>query len=344
MEHIVLEQFEYEIATRVASHALNGKRLVFWNISEKLWQYLRYAHLLNKFEYCIVTTNPQQIGNEWHSGDGTGTIVLQPTTTIPGFKPDNVIIGNRDANLDEFYNVLNNYKLQPIQIFMPELFWLEKHNSTYQKVQALVKKIPAEIPGGVHPRTLINLYDTMHYIALKGLTGGIANFGTYYGWSMYFIALLREEFSLQACEIIGFDTFQGFAKTNDPRDCYLAMNDRPVITNGGVDIPTIHRFLSPYTNWRLVEVNLATTPAQISDRSIVLAFVDTDDYSPTAGSLKKADDYMVEGGIILHDHYAPGSLGVNGECIGQRLAMDDYVHGSKHQWFNHFGTNIFYMT
>jgi Macrocin-O-methyltransferase (TylF) len=340
-EHIPLSQDESEIVTRIAQAALSRRRVALWDLTDRLWLYLAYSNLLETLDYVVVSSDPNRVGVVLRSNNGPGPTIIG-TAEARQASPDWAILCGESAGIADFCRLRDEFGFGPRQIFLPVSRWGDRFYGFREIAMSFVGQIPPEVNGGTNLDTIIYAYEGLKYIAENNISGDIVNFGVYLGWSMYYLALVRDHFALNDKKIVGFDTFDGFVPSNDQRDAYLAMNGRSLETNRGVSVEQVSQNLSKLSNFSLIKGDLTETAEFIKHGKYCMAFVDIDDYSPTRSGLLYMDDHLSPGGVIVHDHFAYGTLGLRGECIGERMAMEDFVSTSRYHWLNPSGTNIFY--
>ncbi|HTC69583.1 MAG TPA: hypothetical protein VK662_08450, partial [Acidothermaceae bacterium] len=80
-----------------------------------------------------------------------------------------------------------------------------------------------------------------------------------------------------------------------------------------------------------------TVPRRLAGVPILLAFVDTDNYSPAAAALATVVGNVVVGGAIIFDHYWTTEDYVY--TLGERMAAQDELAG--HGFLQIHGTGVF---
>lgn len=173
-----------------------------------------------------------------------------------------------------------------------------------------------------YPHTLVHLYQCLANAARLGLRGVVAEFGMFKGGTTMMLSRFVERLG-QSWPVIGFDTFAGFP----PRRSCLDMYAHP----GCVccDESAIRRHLAG-RNVEVVAGDICSTVARIAGEDVVLAFVDTDNYTPAAAVLDVIQDRVLVGGAIAFDHVTGRNRFVY--TLGERIAavrlMDDarYFH------------------
>jgi O-methyltransferase len=196
----------------------------------------------------------------------------------------------------------------------------------HQEVAQLL--VPSLANG--YPNSLIHLYQCLANAARLKLSGVVVELGIFKGGTTMFLSRIMERLGMDG-PVIGFDTFDGFPSRRSPLDMY----DHPdcVFT----DLPAVRRYLAG-RNVEIVAGDIAHTCSRLENESIVLTFVDTDNYSPTRAALGIVRERTVVGGAIVFDHFtgAQRFRYTLGERIAGRVLLEDP------RYFHLHGTGVFY--
>lgn len=181
-----------------------------------------------------------------------------------------------------------------------------------------------------YPNSLIHLYQCLLNAARLNLRGVVAEFGMYKGGTTMFLSRIIERLG-QDWRVIGFDTFNGFPPRRSPLDMY----DHPdcVFT----DLPAICSYLAS-RNAEVVPGDIVETRGRLKDESIVLTFMDTDNYSPAEAALAVVSERTVIGGAIVFDHFT--GVGRFRYTLGERMAGRVLLNDPR--YFHLHGTGVFY--
>jgi O-methyltransferase len=181
-----------------------------------------------------------------------------------------------------------------------------------------------------YPNTLTHLYQCLVNASRLGLSGAVAEFGMFKGGTPMFLSRIIERLS-EDWPVIGFDSFSGFPPRRSPLDMY----DHPdcVFT----DLPAVRRYLEG-RNVRIVAGDILETSSELADTSLVLSFIDTDNYSSARAALEIVRGQTVVGGAIVFDHFT-GSDRFR-STLGERLAGLALLDDAR--FFNLHGTGVFY--
>lgn len=180
-----------------------------------------------------------------------------------------------------------------------------------------------------YPNTLIHIYQCLQNAARLKLDGVVAEFGMFKGGTTMLISRFIEALGMD-WKVFGFDTFDGFPAPRSPLDMY-AHPDCVYLDEG-----MVRRFFEG-RNVEVVAGDLFETAQVLENEKIVLAFIDTDNYSAAARILECISDQVVIGGAIVFDHLTGRDrfLYTLGERFaGQRLWGDS-------RYFNLHDTGVF---
>jgi O-methyltransferase len=180
-----------------------------------------------------------------------------------------------------------------------------------------------------YPNTLIHLYQCLQNAARLGLSGVVAEFGMFKGGTTAMLSRFVEGLG-QQWPVIGFDTFAGFPERRSVLDMY----DHPdcVFSNEALVRQHVEG-----QNIEIVSGDIVTTAGRLADEDVVLAFMDTDNFTSAMAALDVIQDRVVVGGAIVFDHFT----GRNrfrytlGERIAAKRLLDDK------RYFNLHDTGVF---
>lgn len=181
-----------------------------------------------------------------------------------------------------------------------------------------------------YPNSSIHLYQCLANAARLGLEGVVAEFGMFKGGTTMLLSRLIERLG-KDWKVYGFDTFGGFPPKRSPLDMYA--HPDCVFT----DEAAVRRYLSN-RNVEIVKGDLVETASRLRDENIVLAFVDTDNYSSAVSVLDVIQERVVPGGAIVFDHFT--GLDRHLYTIGERMAAKRLL--SDPRYFNLHDTGVFW--
>lgn len=181
-----------------------------------------------------------------------------------------------------------------------------------------------------YPNTLAHIYQCLVNAARIGLQGTVVEFGMFKGGTTMFMSKVIEEIKAP-WNVIGFDTFDGFPARRSPLDMYdhqgCVFRDYEAV-----------RAIFQNRNVEIVRGDIVETCGRVADLDIVLAFVDTDNFSPASEVVRVCSDRIVVGGAFVFDHFT----GVDRfrYTLGERFAAKQLL--ADRRYFNLHGTGVFF--
>jgi PAS domain-containing protein len=204
---------------------------------------------------------------------------------------------------------------------------LDFHDDIFDELDA-----PALVPSYAtgSPHTRVHLFQCLKAAAAAGLSGAIVEFGAFKGGTTAWLARTADRLGLSDSRVIGFDTWDGFP----PRRSLLDLYEHPrcVFT----DVDAVRAYTEPL-GVELVPGDIAETYVRLRDEPILLAFFDTDNYSPTRAALHLCAEQIVGGGALVFDHVA--TTGDYVDTVGERLAAFEVLEPLT--FLNLHGTGVF---
>lgn len=182
-----------------------------------------------------------------------------------------------------------------------------------------------------YPNSRIHLFECLQQAARRGLDGVVVEFGMFRGGTTQFLCETIERLG-QRWPVIGFDSFNGFP----PRQHLFDLYDHPDLYDVSYE-EVVRRFEG--RNVKIVPGDVRdTAPRELAGRPVVVAFVDTDNYSSGSAAIRSVREQVVPGGAIVLDHYTGVDRFVR--TIGERMAAQDLLAGDV-RFFNLHGTGVF---
>jgi hypothetical protein len=181
---------------------------------------------------------------------------------------------------------------------------------------------PALVPSYAtgHPRTRVHLYDCLKAAAENNCEGAVVELGAFKGGTSVWLARAVRLLGLKNTKVVAFDSWDGFP----PRRSLLDLYEHPRCVFR--DLDAVRAYTAPY-GVELVPGDIAeTAPNRLADEPIVLAFVDTDNYSGARAALEPILQNLVVGGSIIFDHYFTTEDYVY--TIGERIAGSEALDTS----------------
>ncbi|TYL52864.1 class I SAM-dependent methyltransferase [Agromyces mariniharenae] len=199
-----------------------------------------------------------------------------------------------------------------------------------QRFEAIRSSLMVPSLANGYPNTLVHLYQCMVNAARLGLQGSVVEFGTYKGGTTRFLAETVRELH-QQWRVVSLDSFDGFPPRRSPLDMY----DHPGAEFR--DLAAVERYLES-CGVDLLAGDIVLTARQVAGRPVVLAFIDTDNYSAATAALDAIQDHVVPGGAIVFDHFT----GVDRfrYTLGERMAAARLLDDSR--YFNLHATGVFH--
>lgn len=191
---------------------------------------------------------------------------------------------------------------------------------------------PALVPSYAtgSPYTREHLFACLKAAATAGLRGAIVEFGAFKGGTTAWLARAAAHLGLDDCQVIGFDSWSGFPARRSVLDLYE--HPRCVFT----DLDAVRAYVEPL-GVKLIAGDISDTYHRLAGMPLLLAFFDTDNYSPARAALELCADQLVIGGSIVFDHVAtvPDYI----DTLGERIAAYE-VLGTR-AFLHLHGTGVF---
>ncbi len=182
-----------------------------------------------------------------------------------------------------------------------------------------------------YPNSRVHLFECLRNAARRGLDGVVVEFGMFRGGTTQFLCEAIERLG-QRWRVIGFDSFSGFP----PREHLFDLYDHPDLYDVSYD-EVARRFES--RNVEIVPGDVrATATRALANRPVLVAFVDTDNYTSGSAAIRSVRDLVVSGGAIVLDHYTGVDRFVR--TIGERMAARELL-AEDPRFFNLHGTGVF---
>lgn len=258
---------------------------------------------------------------------------LKPWDGLLPFAPGLVIIAsdeNKERLLGAAAEALDTLRPLP-RVVLGGLAHQELADSTLETLEA-----PALVPSYAsgHPHTRWHLYDCLRAAARNGRSGAIVELGAFKGGTSAWLARAARELGLEDTPVIAFDSWDGFP----PRASLLDLYEHPRCVFR--DLEDVRAYTDPY-GIELVAGDIAqTAPPRLATEPVLLAFIDTDNYTATRAALPIILANLVVGGAIVLDHYWTTADYVY--TIGERLAAQEVLRDSPLLQIH--GTGVFINT
>lgn len=180
-----------------------------------------------------------------------------------------------------------------------------------------------------YPNSLIHIYQCLRNAARLGVEGIVVEFGMFKGGTTMLMSRFIEEMGV-AWKIYGFDSFFGFPPPRSALDMY-AHPDCVYLDEAMI------RRLFDGRNVEIVAGDIVETIGLIRGKPIVLAFVDTDNFTPASAVLDVIQEQVVPGGAIVFDHFTGRTRFLY--TLGERIAAKRLLGDAR--YFNLHDTGVF---
>ena len=180
-----------------------------------------------------------------------------------------------------------------------------------------------------YPNCLIHLYQCLRTAARLGLEGVVVEFGMFRGGTTMLLSRFVEEVGAN-WKVIGFDTFDGFPPPRSILDMY---SHKDCVFR---DESSVRGYLRD-RDVEIVAGDVVDTVERLADEKVVLAFIDTDNYTSASAILDVVADRVSIGGAIVFDHWAGRNRHLY--TVGERIAAARLANDAR--YFNLHDTGVF---
>lgn len=236
---------------------------------------------------------------------------LAPWSLLGAAEPQLVVIAP-DAEKEELLraaaDVLDANDPLP-QVILGGLGHQERSDPIFEDLEA-----PAMVPSYAtgNPHTRAHLYDCLRAAAANGREGAVVELGAFKGGTSVWLARAVAALGLESSKVIAFDAWDGFP----PRRSILDLYEHPRCVFR--DLEAVRAYAEPHGIELVVGDIAETAPKRLASEPILLAFIDTDNYSATRAALEPIRDNLVPGGAIIFDHYF--TISDYAYTVGERIA------------------------
>ena len=240
--------------------------------------------------------------------------------------PDVVVIAS-DSNKEQLLELAAPHLRPSVRVIFAGYGHFEFRDAAFDEV-IRTAAIPSFANG--YPNSLIHLYQCLQNAVRMDLSGIVVEFGMFKGGTTMLLARFIKRLG-QSWPVIGFETFSGFPAKRNVLDMY----EHPDCVFR--DEPLVRRYLSG-ENIQIVAGDIVATVKCLRDQKIILAFVDTDNFTPASAVLDVVQDRVVVGGAIVFDHFT----GRNRfrYTLGERMAAKRLLKDKR--FFNLHETGVFF--
>lgn len=268
---------------------------------------------------AIIDTHPRQLAT-------TAGIIPVITYSDASQYVFDVIVVAADKDKEDRLNLLVPHINKWAKVLVSGYGHYEYRNPIFARV---LRKLRVPSLANGYENSLVHLFQCLENAARLQLEGVVAEFGTYKGGTTLFLSFAIEELRAR-WPVIGFDSFSGFPIPQTILDMY---NHPDCVYT---EIGEVRRDLEG----RGIEVvvgDIASTCQRLKDESVVLSFLDTDNYTPAAAAIDILKEQTVVGGAIVFDHFTGRDR--FRYTLGERMAGRKLLEDSR--YFNLHGTGVF---
>jgi O-methyltransferase len=240
--------------------------------------------------------------------------------------PDTVVVAS-DSEKERLLELAVPYLRPNVRIILAGYAHLQYRNPVFDEV-VRTAAVPSLANG--YPNSLVHLYQCLQNSARLGLKGIVAEFGIFKGGTTMLLSRFIERLG-QSWRVMGFDTFAGFPTKRSVLDMY----EHPDCVFR--DEALVRRYLAD-RNIEIVSGDIVETVHRLESEDIVLAFVDTDNFTSASAVLDVIQDRVVLGGAVVFDHFTGRDR--FRYTLGERIAAKRLL--SDKRFFNLHDTGVFF--
>jgi predicted O-methyltransferase YrrM len=248
--------------------------------------------------------------------EGEAARELCPWAELADFAPQLVVIAadaEKELLLRAAAEVLDDQEELPV-VVLAGLAHQKVRRELFEELEA-----PALVPSYAtgHPHTRRHLYDCLRFAAAHGLSGAVVELGAFKGGTSVWLARAVSKLGLAETKVIGFDAWQGFP----PRRSLLDLYEHPRCVFD--DLDAVRAYTEPHGVELVVGDIYETAPRRLAEEPVLLAFIDTDNYSGTRAALEPILANLVSGGAIVFDHFH--TTEEYPYTVGERIAASEIL-------------------
>lgn len=244
--------------------------------------------------------------------------LTRPWADLAGLRPNIIVIcadAEKEDLLRETAHALGDRAPLP-EVVLAGTAHLEFRDPVYDALDAPAL-VPSYATGYLHTR--VHLYQCLQAAAANGLQGAIVEFGSFKGGTTAWLARTASHLGLSG-PVIAFDSWAGFP----PRRSLLDLYEHPRCVFD--DLDGVRGHLERLDVELVVGDITETAATRLDDEPILLAFVDSDNYSPARAALRAVLPNLVRGGAVVFDHFH--TTGDYVMTVGERMASQDILSGA----------------
>jgi O-methyltransferase len=258
-----------------------------------------------------------------YSEDGRGSFGSVPSKTFEELGADlpSIVVVASDTHKEQLLRAVEKYLHADTRILLAGYGHFRFSDPIFES-EVGSALIPSLANG--YPNSLVHIFQCLKNAARLRVDGIVAEFGMFKGGTTMLISRFIERLGA-SWRVYGFDSFAGFPAPRSPFDMY-AHADCVFL-----DEPLVRRMFDG-RNVEIVAGDIVRTVKTISGMPVVLAFVDTDNFSPANAVLDVIQDQVVRGGAIVFDHFTGQNrfLYTLGERMAAKRLLDDPRYVNLH--------------
>ena len=230
---------------------------------------------------------------------------------------------------------LREFASLDLQAKMPKIIAAgTKHQTLRQEcAEELERGLRVKSHAAGYEFTKAHLYECLMLAKNLKLSGNIIELGTFEGGTLALIREMARDLGLSSqVSLFGFDAWDGKFHKQSALDIF----DMEEFVGKDMD-----RVQSLVPEAELVKGEISeTVPKWLKKNKdpLVLAFIDTDNYSATSRCLPLIWERIARGGAIVFDHFYTKEHFFN--TLGERIAAEDFF-SERSDYFNLTGTGVF---
>lgn len=261
-----------------------------------------------------------------HEGGGGGPVPLRRLEALGEDRPAVLVVAS-DEHKEDLLEAAAHFLPRNTRVLLAGYAHFRFRDSIYDLI--LKESLVPSLANG-YPNTLVHLYQCLQNAARLGLDGTVVEFGMFKGGTTLILARLVRALKM-SWPVIGFDTFGGFPERRSALDMYAhpgcVFRDESAV-----------RRLAGGENIEVVRGDIVETVDRLADSDIVLAFLDTDNYTSAVAALDVIQERVLVGGAIVFDHFTGRDR--FRYTLGERIAGKRLLSDSR--FFHLHDTGVFY--
>jgi O-methyltransferase len=251
---------------------------------------------------------------------------LRPLKQLSEEKPDFIIVAS-DVEKEKLLEPALPHLNPAMRVLLGGYGHFSFQDPLYEAI--LANGLVPSLANG-YPHTLIHLYQCLKNSSRLNIEGVVAEFGMFKGGTTMLLARFVKAFR-KSWPVIGFDTFSGFPARRSVLDMY----NHPGCVFSDEDAVRAH---VKSANIEVVSGDIVETASRLVTERIVLAFIDTDNYTSATAVLDVIQDRVVPGGAIVFDHFTGRNRFLY--TLGERIAAKRLLEDTR--YFNLHDTGVFF--